>query len=95
MPVLIFLRAALIIRIDFMWDTGVDGLGAGPVERNIALLITTLKRVNGIRMRRIIIIPSVVKRRLDSNKKTIVQEDIVVIAENAGTRIKNLSCNQK
>jgi hypothetical protein len=72
--------------VNFTKDRGAAKHGAGRVERNIALLTTTLKLVNGIRMRRIIIIPSVVKRKLDSNKKTIVLEDTVAIAENAGTR---------
>lgn len=85
MPVLIFLRAALIIRIDFMWDKGVEGLGAGPVERNIVVLILILSQDKNFLQQKIIILLIAVQRKRDLHKKNTVLEVIQGIVKSDGS----------
>ncbi len=84
MPVLIFLRAALIIRIDCMWDTGVDGLGAGPVERNIVVLILILSQDKNFLQQKIIILLIAVQRKRDLHKRSTALEVIQDIVKSDG-----------
>jgi hypothetical protein len=79
----------LILMENFIRVRDVVAHGVGPVERNIVAPITILRQVNVTRMRRTITTLFVVKKKQDSNKKSIVLEDIVGIVGSVGTRRKS------
>jgi hypothetical protein len=68
----------------FMWDKDVEELGVGHAARNIVLLIKILKLESDIRMRKTITTPFVVKKKQDSNRKSIALVVTVAIVENDG-----------
>ncbi len=62
----------------------VDEAGAGNVERNIAPLILTPSLDNVYKQPRIITIPFAVRKSLDSNRKSTVEEGIQAIVLGVG-----------
>ena len=58
--------------------------GAGPVERNIVLLITILTQGKNCQLRRTITMASVAVENQDSTRKTIAKAVIQDIVENDG-----------
>lgn len=78
------LRAASMHRINSMWAKGAGVPGAGPVVKNTAALTMILPRDNVYRRRKITTILFVAVRRLDSRKRTTVEEGILVIVQGDG-----------
>lgn len=62
-----------------------ENLGAGSVERNIAVNTMMLFLVKCFQMQRIITRPFAARRKQDSNRKTIVPVGIQAIVQNDGT----------
>lgn len=69
---------------DFMWVMVVVVRGAGLVVRNIVLLITIPKLVSARWQQKIIMMPNVAEKSLDSRKNPIVLEDIQAIVRRDG-----------
>ena len=75
---------AWIIITGSIWAKGVVGPGAGRVGRSIVLRTLIRSRASGFQRRRIIAIPFAVRRRRDSNRRSIVGEDIARIVRGGG-----------
>jgi hypothetical protein len=81
-------HVALIMVINSTLAWAAAELGVGPVERSIALPIRIRRLVSVSRMRRIIMIPFAVRRKLDSSRRTIVAGGIVATAQKDGSSIE-------
>ena len=67
-----------------MWETDVDDLGAGHVERNTVVSIMILSQVRNCRQQKTHMMHLVVERRMDLQKKDIVLEVTQDIVRRAG-----------
>jgi hypothetical protein len=83
--VTMYFLVAWISRISFMLVRAVGEHGAGCVVRNIAVSITTRPRARNHRRLRTIT-RTVVEKKLDSRKKTIVLEGIIRIVQRGGKK---------
>ena len=83
-PVIMYSPVVWIIIINSTWAKDVVGPGAGRVGRSIVLSTLIRPRVTGFQPRRIITIPFVVRRRLDSSRRSIAGEDIARIVRGGG-----------
>jgi hypothetical protein len=84
MHVLIFLPVDWMKKTDFILGWGVDALGVGIVEKNIAHSTMIPNLENGVKMQKTITMHCVVVKKRDSKKKTIVRADIQDIVQNVG-----------
>jgi hypothetical protein len=73
-----------ITIINSTWAKDVVGPGAGRVGRSIVPSTLIRPRVTGFQRRRIITTPFVVRRRWDSNRRSIAGEDIARIVRGDG-----------
>jgi hypothetical protein len=90
MLALIFLPVVWMKKISSMLGSAVGNRGAGIVEKNTAVSIMTLKRDNGVKMQKTIIMHCVVVKSLDSKKRTTVRADTQDTVVVAGKQILSL-----
>ena len=76
----------LITRINSILGKDVEERGVGHVGKSIAVSIQILSLVSDAKMQKIIIIPFAVRRRKDSNRKSIAAEDIARTVPNGGRK---------
>jgi len=95
MRVITFLRVGFpLAQISFLSVPVAADLGVGSAGRSSVRSILILKRVIRIRMLRNRTMPSAVKRRRDSNRRTTAQVDIIAIVRSGGPSGLNRKCNR-
>ncbi len=83
-----YLLVVLMSNEDLLWVQDVVAPGAGPVARNTALHIMTLRQGSDWQQQRTTMMQNVAGRRKDSNRRSFVLVVIQDIVVHGGKRVK-------